>query len=151
MKYKNSQKSLVSHILFMTALNVQKACKKSDCLEMITHCKLQVMWHNFNPVTNKSLLNILFLIFLLEKVKVVPNCCHWGADNDGLASVAPLRRRRAVSPTVARGFEGPEAEPSKPDPLCWAPWHNNAPIFGFQSHAHQDGFRNLQHVTVDHC
>ena len=32
--------------------------------------------------------------------------------------MAPLRRRRAVSPTVARGFEGPEAEPSKPYPLA---------------------------------
>ena len=68
MKYKNSQKSLGSHFLFMTALNVQKACKKSW---------LSGIYHTFTSFeafflpSNQQITSKHCFQFFLEKVKVV--------------------------------------------------------------------------------
>ena len=115
MKYKNSQKSLGSHFLFMTALNVQKACKKSW---------LSGIYHTFLPSNQQKITSKHCFQIFLEKVKVVWIVVTGRWDLMGW----PLWRHcgggelLGLSDCCSRLSEPPEAQPSntRAQPV---PWH----------------------------
>ena len=98
----------------MTALNVQKACKKSSCVEIITHCKLQSLWYNSNLGTNKSLLNIFSFLRKWKWFEFLftGSCGQWWAGLCGATAAAEgeLWVRLLLEPRAPR----PEARPNHP-------------------------------------